>query len=241
MFNIPLVVTTSNKPLQILSDSQAFLRAPPRGLLPPRNRSSSPLPPSSPPEALPQSPQLKPSSSSSTDELPQQPVWGDVQSVSHHFVPLHHAPDIIHANITGIINSVRAIMICPHHREGTITVSSDMSIKIFHVSDAMAMFQMMTIIAVTIMWATKTGDSPSYSGDSPPHYGESPCHSGDSPPHSGDSPSHYGELPPQSGDSPSHYGELPCHSGELPPHSGELPPHSGDSPPHSVGDSPHQL
>ncbi|KAI5984714.1 hypothetical protein EDD15DRAFT_2374941 [Pisolithus albus] len=37
MFNIPLVVTMSNKPLWILSDSQAFLRALPRGLLPPRN------------------------------------------------------------------------------------------------------------------------------------------------------------------------------------------------------------
>ncbi|KAI5988568.1 hypothetical protein EDD15DRAFT_2371267 [Pisolithus albus] len=83
MFNIPLVVTTSNKPLQILSDSQAFLRALPRGLLPPRNRSSSPLPPSSPPEVSPQSPQSKLSSSLSTDELPQQPVRGDVQSVSH--------------------------------------------------------------------------------------------------------------------------------------------------------------
>ncbi|KAI5988031.1 hypothetical protein EDD15DRAFT_2199204 [Pisolithus albus] len=70
-------------------------------------------------------------------------------------IPLHHAPNIIHTNVTGIINSVRAIMICPHHREGTITVSSDMSIEIFHVSDTMAMIQMMTIIAVTIMSATK--------------------------------------------------------------------------------------
>ncbi|KAI5994404.1 hypothetical protein EDD15DRAFT_2366492 [Pisolithus albus] len=164
MFNIPLVVTTSNKPLRILSDSQAFLRALPRGLLPPRNRSSSPLPPSSPPEASPQSPQSKPSSSSSTDELPQQPVRGDVHVLPMYripiVVPLHHAPDIIHANVTGIINSVRAIMICPHRREGTITVSSDMSIEIFHVSAAMAMIQMMTIIAVTIMWATKDRYTP---------------------------------------------------------------------------------
>ncbi|KAI5990793.1 hypothetical protein EDC04DRAFT_2911780 [Pisolithus marmoratus] len=37
MFNIPLVVNTSDVPLHILSDSQAFLRVLPRGVLPPKN------------------------------------------------------------------------------------------------------------------------------------------------------------------------------------------------------------
>ncbi|KAI6099279.1 hypothetical protein EDD16DRAFT_1708881 [Pisolithus croceorrhizus] len=49
MFSIPLIVNMSG----ILSDSQAFLRVPLRGLLPPRNQLSSSLPPSSLPEELP--------------------------------------------------------------------------------------------------------------------------------------------------------------------------------------------
>ncbi|KAI6010485.1 hypothetical protein BKA83DRAFT_4132705 [Pisolithus microcarpus] len=47
-------------------------------------------------------------------------------------IPLHHTPIIIHANVTGTINSVRVIMRCPHHREGTIIALFDMSIGIFH-------------------------------------------------------------------------------------------------------------
>ncbi|KAI6095310.1 hypothetical protein EV401DRAFT_1896095 [Pisolithus croceorrhizus] len=54
-------------------DSQAFLRALPRGLLPPRNQLLSSLPPSSPPEESPQPAQSNPSSPSPTDKSPQLP------------------------------------------------------------------------------------------------------------------------------------------------------------------------
>ncbi|KAI6110986.1 hypothetical protein EDD16DRAFT_1709018 [Pisolithus croceorrhizus] len=89
MFSIPLVVNMSNEPLHILSDSQAFLRALPRGLLPPRNWLSSSLPPSSPPEELPQPAQSNPSSPSPADKSPQLPVRRHVHdSPTPH--PQHH-------------------------------------------------------------------------------------------------------------------------------------------------------
>ncbi|KAI6095312.1 hypothetical protein F5141DRAFT_1068490 [Pisolithus sp. B1] len=111
MFSIPLIVNMSDEPLHILLDSQAFLRALLRGLLPPRNRLSSSLPPSSPPEELPQPAQSNPSSPSPTDESPQLPVRRHVHvlTMCHILVviPLLLAPSIIHANIIGTINSGR--------------------------------------------------------------------------------------------------------------------------------------
>ncbi|KAI6117922.1 hypothetical protein F5141DRAFT_1061637 [Pisolithus sp. B1] len=65
-------------------------------------------------------------------------------------IPLLLAPSIIHANIIGTINLERN-----HHREGSIIVLFDMSIETFHISDAMAMIQMMTIIDMTTTQATE--------------------------------------------------------------------------------------
>ncbi|KAI6118041.1 hypothetical protein F5141DRAFT_1061720 [Pisolithus sp. B1] len=111
MFSIPLIVNMSDEPLHILSDSQAFLRALLRGLLPPRNQLSSSLPPSSPPEELPQPAQSNPSSPSPTDESPQLPVRRHVHVLTMCrilvVIPLLLAPSIIHANIIGTINSGR--------------------------------------------------------------------------------------------------------------------------------------
>ncbi|KAI6095880.1 hypothetical protein F5141DRAFT_1068013 [Pisolithus sp. B1] len=124
----------SDEPLRILSDSQAFLRALLRGLLPPRDWLLSSLPPSSPPEELPQPAQSNPSSPSPTDESPQLPVRRHVHilTMCHILVviPLLLTPSIIHANIIGTINSGRN-----HHREGTIIALFNMSIETFHATE----------------------------------------------------------------------------------------------------------
>ncbi|KAI6112613.1 hypothetical protein F5141DRAFT_1063015 [Pisolithus sp. B1] len=112
----PMIVPSSSFHLKKWTpDSQAFLRALPRGLLPPRNWLSSSLPPSSPPEELPQPAQSNPSSPSPTDKSPQLPVRRHVHilTMCHILVviPLLLTPSIIHANIIGTINSGRN-----HHR-----------------------------------------------------------------------------------------------------------------------------
>jgi len=58
MFNIELIVNMDNEPLHMLSDSQAFLRMLPKGVLPPKCSKPSlmSLPPSSLPKESPQPP-----------------------------------------------------------------------------------------------------------------------------------------------------------------------------------------